>query len=183
VIGVRALRIPEVLIFEPRIFADERGYFLEAWNARALAAAGFHENFVQDNVVHSRHGAIRGLHYQVAHPQGKLFCCVAGEVFDVAVDLRRSSPTFGEWVAEYLSAENGLSLWVPPGFAHGYCVVSNSATVYYKCTEFYDPDSERTLLWNDPAIGIEWPLDRIALPLVNARDAAAPTLASAERYA
>ena len=181
-IGVRALRIPEVKVFEPRIFADERGYFLEAWNARALSVAGFNENFVQDNLVQSRHGAIRGLHYQMARPQGKLIRCVAGEIFDVAVDLRRSSPTFGEWVAEFLSAENGFSLWVPPGFAHGYCVVSESATVYYKCTEFYDPGEERMLLWSDPAIGIEWPFDRMRARLVNARDAAAPPLSMAETY-
>ena len=129
-IGVRALRIPDVKVFEPRIFADERGWFLEAWNARTLSAAGFHENFVQDNLVQSLHGAIRGLHYQLARPQGKLIRCVAGEIFDVAVDLRKSSPTFGEWVAEFLSAENGFSLWVPPGFAHGYCVVSESG----RCT-------------------------------------------------
>jgi dTDP-4-dehydrorhamnose 3,5-epimerase len=181
-IGVRALRIPEVQIFEPQIFTDDRGYFLEAWNARALTAAGFHENFVQDNLVHSLHGAIRGLHYQMARPQGKLIRCVAGEIFDVAVDLRKSSPTFGEWVAEFLSAENGFSLWVPPEFAHGYCVVSASATVYYKCTELYDPGEERMLLWNDPAIGIEWPFDRMNARLVNVRDAAAPPLATAERY-
>jgi dTDP-4-dehydrorhamnose 3,5-epimerase len=182
VIGVRALRIPEVKVFEPRIFADERGYFLEAWNARALSVAGFHENFVQDNLVQSRHGAIRGLHYQMARPQGKLVRCVDGEIFDVAVDLRRSSPTFGQWAAEFLSAANGLSLWVPPGFAHGYCVLTESATVYYKCTEFYDPGEERMLLWNDPAIGIEWPFDRMRARLVNARDAAAPPLAMAETY-
>lgn len=181
-IGMRALRIPDVRIIEPRVFADERGYFLEAWNARALAAAGFDENFVQDNLVHSRHGVVRGLHYQLARPQGKLVRCVAGEIFDVAVDVRASSPTFGEWVAEHLSAENGLALWVPPGFAHGYCVVSESATVYYKCTEFYDSAQERMLLWNDPAVGIAWPLDRMRERIVNARDAAAPPLSMAEKY-
>ncbi len=181
-IGVRALRIPEVKVFEPRVFADERGWFLEAWNTRTLAAAGFHENFVQDNIVYSLRGVIRGLHYQMAHPQGKLVRCVSGEIFDVAVDLRRSSPTFGKSVAEYLSAKNGLSSWIPPGFAHGYCVVSDSATVYYKCTQFYDPDSERTLVWNDPAVGIEWPLDRIGKPMLNARDESAPMLANAEKY-
>jgi dTDP-4-dehydrorhamnose 3,5-epimerase len=172
-----------VRIFEPRIFTDERGYFLEAWNARTLEAAGLRERFVQDNLVESRHGVIRGLHFQKARPQGKLLRCVAGEVFDVAVDLRRSSPTFGQWVAELLSEKNGHSLWVPPGFAHGYCVLSESALVYYKCTEFYDAADERSLLWNDPAIGIPWPLERMRARLINARDAAAPPLSSAETFA
>ncbi len=182
-VTVRPLRIPEVQVLEPRTFRDERGYFLEAWNARALAAAGFHENFVQDNLVHSRHGVIRGLHYQMARPQGKLVRCLSGEIFDVAVDLRATSPTFGEWVGELLSEENAYALWVPPGFAHGYCVVSESATVYYKCTEFYEPAEERLLLWNDPAVGVDWPLDRMRARLVNARDAAAPPLSTAETYA
>ena len=181
-IGVRALRIPEVWVVEPRIFADERGYFLEAWNARALAAAGLHEHFVQDNVVYSRHGAVRGLHYQLARPQGKLVRCVAGEIFDVAVDLRASSPTFGEWVGECLSESNQAAMWIPAGFAHGYCVVSESATVYYKCTEYFDAGDERQLLWNDPAVGIAWPLERMRERLVNARDAAAPPLAMVEKY-
>ena len=182
-VNVRALRIPEVLIFEPRIFRDARGYFQEAWNARTLSAAGFHENFVQDNLVHSRRGSIRALHYQLTRPQGKLVRCVAGEIFDAAVDLRRSSATFGQWVGEFLDAEKGLAIWIPPGFAHGYCAVSEVATVYYKCTQFYEPDSERTLLWNDPAIGIEWPVDRMSARLVNVRDAAAPPLSRAEVYA
>jgi dTDP-4-dehydrorhamnose 3,5-epimerase len=182
-VSVRALRIPDILVFEPRMFRDDRGYFQEAWNSRTLAAANFHENFVQDNLVHSTRGAVRALHYQLAKPQGKLVRCVAGEIFDVAVDLRRFSPTFGQWVGDYLNAEQGLSLWVPPGFAHGYAVVSDEATVYYKCTEFYSPESERTILWNDPALGIEWPLDRIGAPIVNARDAAAPLLANAEAFA
>lgn len=182
-VSVRALRIPEVLVFEPRMFRDERGYFQEAWNARTLAAANFHENFVQDNLVQSVRGAVRALHYQLDKPQGKFVRCVEGEIFDVAVDLRRSSPTFGKWVGELLGAERGFSVWVPPGFAHGYCVLSDEAKVYYKCTEFYSPESERTLRWNDPALGIEWPLDRIGKVIVNARDASAPLLASAEVYA
>ncbi len=181
-VSVRALRIPEVLVFEPRQFRDERGCFQEAWNARTLSAAGFHENFVQDNLVQSAHGAVRALHYQIEHAQGKFVRCVTGEIFDVAVDLRRSSPTFGEWVGEYLDAENGWAMWIPPGFAHGYCVVSESAAVYYKCTQFYDAAAERKLLWNDPAIGIDWPLDRIRRPIVVPRDASAPTLANAETY-
>jgi dTDP-4-dehydrorhamnose 3,5-epimerase len=171
---VRALHIPGVLLFEPRMFGDERGYFQEAWNARSLSSAGFHESFVQDNLVHSNRGVVRALHYQMTRPQGKLVRCVAGEIFDVAVDLRRSSPTYGAWAGEFLDAAQGLALWVPPGFAHGYCVVSDAATVYYKCTQFYEPGSERTLLWNDPAIGIAWPLARLGVPLLNARDASAP---------
>lgn len=181
-VTVRPLRISDVRVLEPRIFSDERGYFLEAWNSRALEAAGFHENFVQDNLVSSRHGVVRGLHYQMARPQGKLVRCLTGEIFDVAVDLRSSSPTFGEWVGAPLSEQNAFSLWVPPGFAHGYCVVSESALVYYKCTEFYEPAEERGLLWNDPAIGIDWPLDRMREQLINARDAAASLLAAAETY-
>ena len=181
-ISVRSLRIPEVKLVEPRIFADERGYFLEGWNARALSVAGFHENFVQDNVVRSKQGVIRGLHYQMTRPQGKLVRCVDGEVFDVAVDLRRSSPTFGQWAGDFLSAANGNAIWVPPGFAHGYCVLTEWSTVYYKCTEFYDPAEERMLLWSDPAVGIEWPLDRMKNQLINARDAAAPLFAAAETY-
>jgi dTDP-4-dehydrorhamnose 3,5-epimerase len=182
VLSVRASRLAEVLLFEPKTFADERGFSLEAWNSRTLAAAGFHENFVQDNVAESAHGVIRGLHYQIARPQGKLVRCVGGEIFDVAVDLRMSSPTFGEWVGEFLSAENCLAKWIPPGFAHGYCVVSETATVYYKCTEFYEPGKERVVLWNDPAIGIEWPLERIQNGLLSARDAMAPPLSLAETY-
>ena len=181
-IGVRALRIPDVKIFEGRVFSDDRGYFLEGWNARALSATGFHENFVQDNVVQSRHGVVRGLHYQMRRPQGKLVRCVAGEVFDVAVDLRRTSISFGHWVGEYLTAENGLGIWIPPGFAHGYCVLSEAATVYYKCTEFYEPAEERGLVWTDPDIGIEWPLSRVRKPVINVRDASAPRLSVAETY-
>jgi dTDP-4-dehydrorhamnose 3,5-epimerase len=182
VLSVRALRIPEVRIFEPRVFSDERGSFIEAWSTRTLGVAGFHETFVQDNLVHSARGVVRGLHYQMGHPQGKLVRCTAGEIFDVAVDLRRSSPTFGESVWEILSQENGFAMWVPPGFAHGYAVLSESASVYYKCTQFYEPGAERTLRWNDPELGIAWPLDRIGVPQLNARDSGAPMLAAAEVY-
>jgi dTDP-4-dehydrorhamnose 3,5-epimerase len=182
VVTVRPLRVPDVQVLEPRTFRDERGYFLEAWNSRTLAAAGFHANFVQDNLVHSVHGVIRGLHYQMARPQGKLVRCLNGEIFDVAVDLRTASSTFGAWVGQLLSEQNAFSLWVPPGFAHGYCVLSESAMVYYKCTEFYEPAEERLLLWNDPAVGIDWPFDRMRARLLNARDAAAPPLSIAETY-
>ncbi len=182
-VSVRATRIPEVLLFEPRMYRDERGYFQEAWNARTLSAAEFHENFVQDNLVHSVRGVVRALHYQMERPQGKLVRCVNGEIFDVAVDLRRSSPTFGKWVGEYLSGETGFAMWIPPGFAHGYCVVSESAAVYYKCTQFYEPAGERTILWNDPALGIEWPMERLGAPILNDRDLAATRFENAEAYA
>jgi dTDP-4-dehydrorhamnose 3,5-epimerase len=182
VLSMRALRIPEVRVFEPRVFADDRGSFIEAWNTRTLGVAGLHENFVQDNLVHSQRGVVRGLHYQMGHPQGKLVRCVAGEIFDVAVDLRKSSATFGESVAEILSRENGFSMWIPPGFAHGYAVVSESASVYYKCTQFYEPGGERTLRWDDPALGISWPLEQLGALLMNARDADAPLLSAAEAY-
>jgi dTDP-4-dehydrorhamnose 3,5-epimerase len=182
VVSVRALRIPDVLLFEPRMYRDERGYFQEAWNSRTLAAAEFHENFVQDNLVHSARGVVRALHYQTIRPQGKLVRCVAGEIFDVAVDMRRSSPTFGQWVGEFLDSERGLAMWIPPGFAHGYGVVSDAATVYYKCTQFYEPAGERTILWNDSALGVEWPLARLGMPIVNARDAAGLRFENAETY-
>jgi dTDP-4-dehydrorhamnose 3,5-epimerase len=182
VFRMRALAIPDVRVYEPRIFADDRGSFLEAWNPQTLAVEELHEAFVQDNLVRSRRGVVRGLHFQLKNPQGKFVRCTDGEIVDVAVDIRRSSPTFGQSVAEVLSAENGFAIWVPPGFAHGYAVLSESATVYYKCTQFYEPASERVLLWNDPAIGIEWPLDRMGMPVINARDAAAPLLAGTEVY-
>ena len=182
-VSVRTLRIPDVLLFEPRMYRDERGYFQEAWNSRTLAAADFHENFVQDNLVHSARGVVRALHYQMARPQGKFVRCVTGEIFDVAVDMRRSSPTFGQWTGEFLSAERGTAMWIPPGFAHGYGVVSDVATVYYKCTQFYEPAAERTILWNDPVIGIAWPLERLDVPILNARDAAADRFENAEAYA
>ncbi|MCC6380380.1 MAG: dTDP-4-dehydrorhamnose 3,5-epimerase [Burkholderiales bacterium] len=173
--------IPDVKIVEPRVFGDARGFFFESWNARALAEAGIGAGFVQDNHSRSARGVLRGLHYQVAHAQGKLVRVVAGEVFDVAVDLRRSSPTFGRHVAVTLSAEDKRMLWVPPGFAHGFCVTSASADFLYKTTDYWHPEHERTLLWNDPALGIAWPLD--GAPVIAPRDAAGAPLAVAETYA
>ena len=172
--------IPDVLVVEPRVFGDPRGFFFESWNRRALRDAGLDVDFVQDNHSHSARGVLRGLHYQIRHPQGKLVRVVAGEVFDVAVDLRRGSPTFGRHVAVTLSAENKRMLWVPPGFAHGFCVTSESADFLYKTTVYWYAEHERTLLWSDPALGIAWPVD--GPPLVAAKDAAGTPLAKAELY-
>ena len=172
--------IPDVLVVEPRVFGDQRGFFFESWNRRALREAGLDADFVQDNHSRSARGVLRGLHYQIRHPQGKLVRVVAGEVFDVAVDLRRGSPTFGRHVAITLSAENRKMLWVPPGFAHGFCVTSGSADFLYKTTDYWHPEHERTLLWSDPALGIAWPVD--GAPLVAAKDAAGAPLATAELY-
>ena len=173
--------IPEVLVIEPAAFGDKRGFFFESWNRRAFAKlVGREVDFVQDNHSASARGVLRGLHYQVKQPQGKLVRVVAGEVFDVAVDLRRSAPTFGRWVGERLSAANQRMMWVPEGFAHGFLVLSESAEFLYKTTDYYAPEHERTLLWNDPALGIAWPLE--GAPLLKPKDAAGIPLASAESF-
>ena len=173
--------IPEVLIIEPAVFGDKRGFFFESWNRKAFAKlVGREVEFVQDNHSASARGVLRGLHYQVKQPQGKLVRVVAGEVFDVAVDLRRSSPTFGRWVGERLSAANQRIMWVPEGFAHGFLVLSESAEFLYKTTDYYAPEHERTLLWNDPALGIAWPLE--GAPLLKPKDAAGTPLANAESF-
>ena len=173
------LALPEVLLIEPRVFGDDRGFFFESWNRRALADAGIDAAFVQDNHSRSRHGVLRGLHYQIEHAQGKLVRVVVGAVFDVAVDLRRSSPTFGRHVAVELSADNKRMLWVPPGFAHGFVVVSDAAEFLYKTTDYWFPEHERTLLWNDPALDIDWP---VATPQLAPRDARGTSFADAELY-
>lgn len=153
-------KIPDVLIIEPRVFGDERGFFFESYNEQAFAdKAGITLKFVQDNHSRSVKGVLRGLHYQIEQTQGKLVRAAVGAVYDVAVDIRKSSPTFGHWVGCMLSAENKQQLWVPPGFAHGFVVVSDVAEVLYKATDFYAPQHERSILWNDPDIGIEWPMD------------------------
>ena len=177
--NVTPTALPDVKLCEPRVFGDDRGFFYESWNERALAAAGIDAAFVQDNHSRSRHGVLRGLHYQIEHPQGKLVRCVAGEVFDVAVDLRRSSATFGRHVAVTLSAANKRMLWIPPGFAHGFVVVSEHAEFLYKTTDYWYPEHERTLLWNDPALRIAWP---VSAPQLAAKDAAGTPLASADAY-
>ena len=172
--------VPDVKFVEPRVFGDERGFFFESWNARALADAGIEATFVQDNHSRSRKAVLRGLHYQIEHAQGKLVRVAIGAVFDVAVDLRRSSPTFGRAVGVTLSAEDKRMLWIPPGFAHGFMVLSEYADFLYKTTDYWYPQHERTLLWNDPALGIAWPLD--SEPILAAKDAAGTPLASADTY-
>ena len=179
---VTPTNLPEVLILQPQVFGDARGFFFESFNARDFAnVTGLDVQFVQDNHSRSTQGVLRGLHYQIQHPQGKLVRVVQGEVFDVAVDLRRASPTFGRWVGEHLSAENKRQLWVPPGFAHGFVVLSDSAEFLYKTTDYWYPEHERSLLWNDPAIGIDWPLQ--GQPLLAAKDASAAPLAQAQVFA
>ncbi|TAM01260.1 MAG: dTDP-4-dehydrorhamnose 3,5-epimerase [Paraburkholderia sp.] len=181
-INVIATALPDVKIIEPKVFGDERGFFYESFNARDFASeTGARAEFVQDNHSRSVKGVLRGLHYQIQHPQGKLVRVVSGEVWDVVVDIRRSSPNFGKWVGVYLSADNKRQLWVPPGFAHGFCVTSESAEFLYKTTDYWFPEFERSLLWNDPALGIEWPLD--GAPQVAAKDAAGRPLAEAEVFA
>jgi len=163
--------IPEVLIIEPNVFGDERGYFMEVYQAQAFADAAISANFVQDNQSGSRRNTLRGLHYQIRQPQAKLVRVISGEVFDVAVDLRRSSPTLGKWVGAYLSAQNRRQIWIPIGFAHGIYILSDWAEVVYKVDDFYAPEWERTLLWNDPKLGISWPLLNEEPPILSAKDA------------
>ena len=172
--------IPDVLMVQPKVFGDARGFFFESWNARAFAAAGIDAAFVQDNHSRSHRGVLRGLHYQIEHAQGKLVRVIEGEVLDVAVDLRRSSSTFGRHVAVALSAENRRMLYIPPGFAHGFIVVSNSAEFLYKTTDYWYREHERTLLWSDPALGIRWPVD--VTPLLATKDADGTPLADADCY-
>jgi dTDP-4-dehydrorhamnose 3,5-epimerase len=173
--------LPEVLILEPKVFGDDRGFFFESFNARAFdEATGLNRTFVQDNHSRSARNVLRGLHYQIQRPQGKLVRVVSGAVFDVAVDMRRSSPNFGKWVGVELSAENKRQLWVPEGFAHGFVVTSESAEFLYKTTDYWFPEHERSLLWNDPEIGITWPL--YGTPILAAKDAAAATLAAADTF-
>ncbi len=163
--------IPELILIEPRLFGDERGFFKETYRADLYEAAGIHAHFVQDNHSGSRRGTLRGLHYQIRQPQGKLLRVVAGEIFDVAVDIRRGSPTFGRWEGVVLSAQNHLQLWVPPGFAHGFYVVSEWAELVYKASDYYAPQWERTLLWNDPRVGVRWPLLDGQPPVISPKDA------------
>jgi dTDP-4-dehydrorhamnose 3,5-epimerase len=173
--------IPEVLLLEPKIYGDERGFFLESYNKRAFREAiGLDLEFVQDNHSRSRRGVLRGLHYQLPRPQGKLVRALSGRVFDVAVDLRRSSPTFGKWAGVELDAESMRMAWVPAGFAHGFVVLSDAADVSYKVTDYYAPQHERTLRWDDPRVGIAWPL--AGEPLVSEKDRRGASLADADAY-
>ena len=174
--------LPGVVLLDPRIFHDARGWFLESYNQRAVSAIiGYDGELVQDNHSHSVRGVLRGLHYQVRQPQGKLVRVVAGEVWDVAVDLRRASPTFGRWAGFLLTSAAPRMAWIPPGFAHGFLVLSESADVLYKTTDYYAPEHERTILWNDPTIGIKWPLQ--GKPLLSDKDAQGRPFAAAETFA
>jgi dTDP-4-dehydrorhamnose 3,5-epimerase len=181
-LNITPTAIPEVLVIEPKVFGDERGFFFESFNqAKFEAAIGRQVSFVQDNHSKSAKNVLRGLHYQIQQPQGKLVRVVQGEVFDVAVDIRKSSPTFGQWVGEMLSADNKKQLWVPEGFAHGFVVVSESAEFLYKTTDYYAPEYERSILWNDPAIAVKWPV--LGDPILSIKDQQAKTLAIAEHFA
>ena len=173
---VRETSLPGVRVVEPRAFGDDRGFFLERYHARRYAEAGIDAAFVQDNHSRSRRDTLRGLHFQRRHPQGKLVEAARGRIWDVAVDLRPGSPTFGQWEGVELSDETHCQLWVPPGFAHGFCVLSDEADVLYKCTDVYRPDDEGGVRWDDPDLGIEWPLD--GAPLLSDKDHALPTLSA-----
>ena len=175
-LNVTQTPLPGVLLIEPRVFADERGFFLETYNVARFRELGIAASFVQDNHSRSHRGVLRGLHYQEPNAQGKLVRCSSGSVYDVAVDVRVGSPAFGRWFGIELSGENRLMLWVPPGYAHGFCALTDDADLIYKCTELYDAKSDRAIRWNDPALGIEWP---VTDPIVSAKDAAAPRLAEA----
>jgi dTDP-4-dehydrorhamnose 3,5-epimerase len=172
--------LPGVFVLQPRVFGDERGFFLESYNEKIFADLGITERFVQDNHSKSRKNVLRGLHYQIQHPQGKLVRVVEGEILDVAVDMRRSSPTFAGWEAVRLSGENKRVMWIPPGFAHGFRVISEQAHVLYKTTDYYAPEFERTLAWNDPQLKVDWELT--GEPIVSARDQRGASLANAETF-
>ena len=174
--------IPDVILVRPKVFGDTRGFFMETYHGKRFAEAGIGADFVQDNHSGSHQGTLRGLHYQIRQAQGKLVRCVAGEIFDVAVDIRQSSPTFGKWVGAMLTAENKTQIWVPPGFAHGFYVLSEWGELAYKTTDYYAPEYDRGVRWNDPAIGIEWPLVPGLDPILSDKDQAAPLLREAEVY-
>lgn len=174
--------LPEVILIQPRVFADARGFFYESWRQDRFAAAGIAANFVQDNHSHSVRHTLRGLHYQIQQPQGKLVRVTRGEAYDVAVDIRRRSPTFGQWVGVHLSETNRDMLWVPPGFAHGYLALSDVVDFLYKCTDLYAPQHERAIRWNDAAIDIQWPLPPGVSPLLSAPDAMAPMFQHADYF-
>jgi dTDP-4-dehydrorhamnose 3,5-epimerase len=178
---VIATALDGVKLIQPKVFADSRGFFLESWNAAAFAAAGLPASFVQDNHSRSAQYTLRGLHYQVRTPQGKLVRCTSGEIYDVVVDLRPESATFGKWIAEVLSAQGHRMLWIPPGFAHGFLVLTPSAEMQYKVTTPWSPPDERVIRWDDPALGVSWPLPAGQAPVLSARDAAAPPFEAINR--
>ncbi len=166
-------KLPGVILLEPDVYEDHRGFFLETWNRKRYEDVGIRETFVQDNVSFSQKGILRGLHFQNPQSQGKLVQVLAGEVWDVAADIRKDSPTFGQWIGEVLSGENHVQMYVPPGFAHGYCVTSETALFSYKCTDFYNPSTEHGIIWDDPDLGIDWP---VKTPLLSSKDANFPKL-------
>ncbi len=169
-------KLPGVLLVEPKVFEDSRGFFMETFHQQKYAEAGIDHAFIQDNYSHSTQGTLRGLHYQLKHPQGKLIYVITGEIFDVAVDIRQGSPTFGQWVGQYLSDQNKRQIFIPEGFAHGFCVISETADVLYKATDLYNPDDEYGVLWSDPDIGIDWPVE---VPIVSDKDKQYPRLRDA----
>jgi dTDP-4-dehydrorhamnose 3,5-epimerase len=175
--------IPDVMVIQPKVFQDERGYFMETYQKNKFAQAGIYFEFVQDNHSSSRRSTLRGLHYQITHPQGKLVRTVLGEIFDVAVDLRKNSQNFGKWVGVLLSEKNKEQFWIPPGFAHGFYVISERADVVYKTTDFFDPLGERCIRWDDPTLSIEWPIPKGIAPLVSTKDAGAASFIDAEVFA
>ncbi len=179
---VKQTEIPDVKILEPKVFKDERGFFLESWNRKTFAELGIDRDFVQDNHSRSQQNILRGLHYQLHRPQAKLVRVTRGEVFDVAVDLRKSSPTFGKWVGVLLSESNHRMFWIPEGFAHGFYTLSEDVEFQYKCTDFYFPEHERSILWSDPEIGIDWPLLSGENPILSAKDASGLSWQDAEYY-
>jgi dTDP-4-dehydrorhamnose 3,5-epimerase len=175
-------RLPDVVLIKPKVFEDSRGYFMDTWHGQLFEKEGIDATFVQDSQSSSVLGTVRGLHYQIKQPQGKLVRVLQGEAFDVVVDIRKSSPDFGQWASEMLSAENRKMLWIPPGFAHGFLVLSDTAELAYKCTDYYAPEHERTLKWDDPDIGIDWPLQQKEAPIISAKDLAGLPLRDAEVY-
>lgn len=174
--------IPDVVVVEPNPLGDGRGFFMEVWRESVFSQNGIHAKFVQENHSSSPKGVLRGLHYQIKQPQGKLIRVIAGEIFDVAADLRKKSPDFGRWVGVTLSAENKKMLWIPEGFAHGFYVTGDRAEVVYKCTDYYSPEHERSVIWNDPDLGIEWPVTPGAPPVLSAKDSAGNFFAKAEHF-
>jgi len=176
------LKIPEVVLMTPEVFQDQRGFFFETWRKDDFEKNIGNYSFVQDNYSKSTYGILRGLHFQIRHPQGKLARVTSGEVFDVAVDLRKSSLTFGKWIGIILSSKNKQMMWIPPGFAHGFCVLSHEAEFEYKCTDYYNPESERCIQWDDPVLNIDWPLLKNAQPLLSTKDKAGISFDKAEVY-
>lgn len=175
-------KISDVILLEPQVFKDERGFFMETWKAQEFMENGIDADFIQDNHSQSIQGTLRGLHYQLKCPQGKLVRVISGEVYDVAVDMRSGSPYFGQWIGELLSSDNKKMLWIPPGFAHGFYVVSETAEMIYKCSDKYNPEYERSVRWDDPDINIDWPLVNGELPILSKKDALAPYFKAAEYY-